>query len=149
MIPELLELWGRWEETHDALLDCVVRIPDERLSWRPAPKATTAAEIIQHIARAEHVYAMMALGETGPRIEPKVSDRDTALQVIELGAAKARDAADSATTADLAAVRAERWGPLGPEVKGPLTGRWFFEQMIRHKAYHLGQLWYLVLMSEE
>jgi len=31
-------------------------------------------------------------------------------------------------------------------VAGPLDSIWFLEQMIRHKAYHLGQINYLDLM---
>lgn len=29
-----------------------------------------------------------------------------------------------------------------------LDALWFCEQMVRHKAYHLGQLWYLSMMLE-
>ena len=41
-------------------------------------------------------------------------------------------------------VAADDWNPLGPDVNGPLDALWFLEQMSRHKAYHLGQLWYIL-----
>ena len=47
-------------------------------------------------------------------------------------------------------IRADRWGPLGPEVPGPLDALWFALQMMRHSAYHLGQInVYLLLLEGE
>lgn len=146
MIPELNPVWKRWEETHAALLECLEQFPEDRFTWRPASKATTAGEIVLHIARAEMGYAMRAAGQPGMRPDLVVTDRPSALATVALGAEHARRTADTLTADDLERVVAAEWHPLGPRVEGPLTALWFLEQMIRHKAYHLGQLWYLTLL---
>ena len=48
----------------------------------------------------------------------------------------------------LGQARADGWDPLGPEVAGPLDGLWFALQMVRHSAYHLGQLNVLLIVWE-
>jgi hypothetical protein len=39
-------------------------------------------------------------------------------------------------------------GPLGPEVQGPLDAMWFAQQIVRHSAYHLGQINYILRLLE-
>jgi uncharacterized damage-inducible protein DinB len=161
--PHLIPVWKRCRETHEALLDCLTRFPEDRFTWRPAPCARTAAEIIAHVARGECLYAL-CLKPNAPGQPPIAypgteeaavpgslvpKDRDSSLHVIELAFDFAARVVSGATEADLERVAADDWNPLGPEVEGPLTGLWFIEQMNRHKAYHLGQLWYLISMLEE
>ena len=152
MIPELAHLWKRWDETHAALIDCLLQFPDDRFNWRPAPHATTAGQIVGHIAGAEGRYAQCILGEPLERPEGtarfEIPDRAAAMAIAQLGADQALRAAESVTAEALRRTLADDWSPLGPRVEGPLDALWFFEQMVRHKAYHLGQLWYLSMMLE-
>ena len=148
MIAELLPVYKRWEETRAAINDWLAQFPDDRFAWRPAPHATTAAEILAHVARAERNYAFTARGLPFERITPSVHDGSTALTALDWSAGFVREAFEAMTPETLVIVRADEWNPLGPKVEGPLTSLWFLEQMTRHGAYHLGQLWYLSMMLE-
>ena len=143
MIPELEPVWKRWEETHVALLEAIDGLPADRWQWRPTPGATTAGEIIAHIARAEARYAAVIAAETLPEPRWQVHDREAARHAVGSAADAARTRVEQLTVADLTRPCAQHWHPLGPRVEGPLDVRWFIEQMIRHKAYHLGQLNYI------
>ena len=160
--PSLIPVWKRCLETHEALVDCLERFPEDRFQWRPAPHARTAAEIVAHTARGECLYAECLQPEAATR--PQIAypgteeaaapgalvpaDRASALLAVQLAFDFAGRVVTEATEADLERICADDWNPLGPEVAGPLTGLWFVEQMNRHKAYHLGQLWYLITMLE-
>ena len=48
---------------------------------------------------------------------------------------------------DLHLPLAEDWNPLGPPVEGPLDALWFAHQIVRHSAYHLGQVSYQAQFS--
>ncbi|HTE20770.1 MAG TPA: DinB family protein [Armatimonadota bacterium] len=148
MLAELVPVRNRWEETQAALLDCLSGIPDEQFLWKPAPQATSASEIVTHIARAEIGYALLVLQHPREqRPDFTVTNRASALGAMETAAGWAVRAMDEVTELDR--VVTQEWYPLGPRVEGPLTALWFIEQMIRHKAYHLGQLWYLRMLLEE
>ena len=163
MPPYLGPIWKRCLETHEALLDWLAQFPEDRFTWRPAPAARTAAEIIVHIARGDCRYAECLNPNAparpefaGPGMEASTvpgglipTDRDAARRVVKLAFDFSAGVVSNATEADLERVAADDWAPLGPLVEGPLTGLWFIEQMNRHKAYHLGQLWYLATMLEE
>jgi hypothetical protein len=90
----------------------------------------------------------MALGEAPLRPTFEVRSANQAQAALEQGRAAAERAFGALTAAELGLARADEWHPLGPRVVGPLDSLWFLEQMIRHKAYHLGQLWYLSLLLE-
>ena len=148
MIDTLQPVLARWEETHLSLVDCLNQFPEDRFLWRPAPRATTAAEIVTHTARAEIHYGCRILDQPREPFEPEVLDRASALAVVEQAAEQARAIFYQLRTEDLDRVIAEVWHPLTARVEGKMTPLWFLEQMNRHKAYHLGQLWYLSLMLE-
>jgi DinB superfamily len=160
-------VWKRWQETHAALLDCVEQFPEEGLQWQPAPHATPAASILVHVALAECCYASvidpqavipaaLAYGRRGgPEAAERrdahvrsLVDRSAAVALVETAADFATGVVEQLAEADLERVVAQEWFPLGPRVEGPLTTLWFIEQMSRHKAYHLGQLWYLEMLLD-
>jgi uncharacterized damage-inducible protein DinB len=151
MIAELEPVWKQFAETYDALRQALAEVPDDRLSWRPGPKANTVAWMVQHIARGNIVYAMMALGERGQRWElEERPSRQRLLERLDESEGRVRDAFERMTPEALWQTRADRWGPLGPEVEGPLDSLWFAMQMVRHSAYHLGQInVYLLLLEGE
>ena len=145
MLPQLKPIWRRWEETQAALLAAVAEFPPDRLNWKPAGNATTLAEIVAHTAGGEAAYYRM-LGDERPWSAPVPETPEEARSLLLAAGERARLAFESLSEADLSTPRADRWRPLGPEVAGPLDSIWFLEQMIRHKAYHLGQINYLDLM---
>lgn len=147
MLTELQPIRQRWEETHDALLQIIEQLPADRWQWQPAAGATTAAGIVQHIANSEkrYVEAIRAL-ERGHYPRKAVTDLATARAALDEAARLARECFDQLAAADLKRVCAETWAPLGPRLDRPFDVLWFLEQIIRHQAYHLGQLNYLLLM---
>ncbi len=149
MIAELEQVWRRWQETDDALRDCLTGIPSDRYGWQPLPGGTTVGWIVQHIVRADCGYALRVLGEDpGTRPSPEVPDGVAATGALDLSAEYVRRAFEHSTPDTLRRPLVGEWYPLGPRVEGPLDALWFLEQMIRHKAYHLGQLWYLRMLIE-
>src|SRR5262249_51044385 len=147
VIPTLLPLWKRWQETHEALLDCLEQFPEDRFHWQPAPTAASAASILVHIARGETVYALqIAPGATGPpelsysaqneaialqrraELAASVTSREDAARLLQAAAGFAIQVAKELREEDLERVLADDWNPLGPEVEGPLNVLWFLEQ---------------------
>jgi len=149
MIPELEPIWKQFAETYSALRQALAEVPDDRLAWRPGPKASTVAWMVQHIARGNIVYSMMALGERGQRWElEERPSRQRLLERLDESEGRVRDAFERMTPEALRQTRADRWGPLGPEVEGPLDALWFALQTVRHSAYHLGQINVYLLLWE-
>jgi len=162
MLPELIPVWRRWRETHAALLDCLEQFPEDRLHWRPGGNAPPASGILVHIAAAECRYALQIRPEAEPppgfpirrspeeraRLAASLEDRAACVALVNTAAAFAERLVESLRPEELEREAADEWNPLGPRVEGPLTGLWFIEQMNRHKAYHLGQLWSLAMMAE-
>jgi len=152
MIPDLEPVWKQFTETYEALRQALAEVPEDRLAWRPGPKANTVAGIVQHIARANIGYAhVMEHGERGPRWQPEESpSRQWLLDRLDESAQRVQETFEWMTPERLRQIRADRWGPLGPEVPGPLDALWFALQMMRHSAYHLGQInVYLLLLEGE
>jgi uncharacterized damage-inducible protein DinB len=149
MITELEPIWKQFAETYEAVRQALAEVPDERLVWRPGPKANTVAWMVQHIARGNIGYSMMALGERGQRWEPEERpSRPRLLERLDESEGCVRNAFERIAPAALRQTRAERWRPLGPEVEGPLDALWFALQMVRHSAYHLGQINVYLLLWE-
>ena len=148
MLAELTPIWKQFEETYAALRPALTAVPDDWLAWCPAPGATCVAAIVQHIAGANVRYCnWIEHGERGRAWEVEEhADRDLLLQRLALSEERVRACFTGLDEAGLRRVIAERWHPLGPEVKGPLDALWFAHQIVRHSAYHLGQIYYILLL---
>ena len=142
MIPELEPIWRQLTETDEALREALAQVPDDRLIWRPAPGANSVAVIVQHIARANLGYAnIMEVGERGERWELEEGPgRARLLERLGQSMERVRETFERMTPEALERTCATDWNPLGPEVAGPLDAFWFALQMVRHSAYHLGQI---------
>lgn len=152
MIAELEPVWKQLGETYDAFREALAQVPDERLHWRPGPKANTPADIVQHVARANVRYAgMMEQSTGGSRWEIEESpSRARLLERLDQSERWVRETFERMTLEALRQSRADSWNPLGPPVEGPLDALWFAMQMVRHSAYHLGQVnVYLILLEGE
>jgi uncharacterized damage-inducible protein DinB len=152
MIAELEPIGKQFTETYDALRQALAEVPDDRLHWQPGPAANSVATIVQHIAGANVRYAgMMLRGEPGERRKPEERpSREWLLERLEQSERQVRETFERMSPEALLLPRAERWGPLGPEVQGPLDALWFALQIVRHSAYHLGQInVYLLLLEGE
>jgi uncharacterized damage-inducible protein DinB len=150
VISELEPVWKQLGETYDALREALAEVPDERLAWRPGPAANTVALIVQHIARANIRYAnMMERSDRGVPWELEESPgRQRLVERLDESERQVRETFERMTPEALRQTRADRWGPLGPEVRGPLDALWFAMQMVRHSAYHLGQINVYLLVWE-
>jgi uncharacterized damage-inducible protein DinB len=148
MLAELTPIWKQFEETYAALRQALIAVPDDWLAWCPAPGATCVAAIVQHIAGANVRYCnMIEHGERGRSWDVEEhADRDLLLQRLALSEERVRSCLAGLDEAGLRRVIADRWHPLGPEVKGPLDALWFAHQIVRHSAYHLGQVNYILLL---
>jgi uncharacterized damage-inducible protein DinB len=150
MIPELEPIWKQFQETYSALREALEAVPDDRLAWRPGPKANTVSWIVQHINRGNLVYAhFMERGDRGhpPEWEESPS-RQRLVDLLADSERRVRETFERMTAEWLNQTRAEDWNPLGPEVDGPLDAGWFALQMVRHSAYHLGQINVYLLIWE-
>jgi uncharacterized damage-inducible protein DinB len=148
MVTELEPIWKQFEETYAALRAALALVPDDRLSWQPAPDATPAGRIAQHIARANETYANFMEGvarRAGWELEENAS-RERIHQRLDAPEARVRACFEGMTAEQLGSVRADDWRPLGEPVTGPLDALWFAHQMVRHSAYHLGQINYIHLL---
>jgi uncharacterized damage-inducible protein DinB len=150
MIPELEPIWKQLDETYAAIRHVLAEVADERLTWRPGTSANSVAAIVQHIARANIRYAsMIDTGQPGPGIELTDNPpRGLLEQQLEASQSRAKETFERITPAELRRIRADNWGPLGMPVEGPLDSLWFALQMVRHSAYHLGQMNVYLLMWE-
>jgi uncharacterized damage-inducible protein DinB len=149
MTPELEPVWKQFTETYDALRQALAEVPDDRLHWKPCPQATTVAEITRHIARGNVVYASMIADPDPAR--PPVEEPPHRARMLELLAEseeRVRSVFEALPAEDLHHKRANDWQPLGPRVEGPLDALWFAGQMVRHSAYHLGQINYILRLLE-
>jgi uncharacterized damage-inducible protein DinB len=148
MIAELKPVWKQFEETYSALRQALTAVPDDWLLWRPALGATCVATIAQHVAGANVRYCnMIEHGERGRSWDvDDHADRELLLQRLALSEERVRSCLEGIDEAELRRVVAERWHPLGQEVKGPLDVLWFAQQIVRHSAYHLGQINYILLL---
>lgn len=150
MIPELEPIWRQLQETYAAIRDALAQVPDERLHWKPGPAASNVGWIVQHLARANLVYAnFMEHGSRGqhPEFEEMPSRRHL-LDRLAQSEQGVRESFERMTAEALRQIRADGWSPLGPDVKGPLDGLWFALTMVRHSAYHLGQINVYLLIWE-
>ena len=149
MISEVEPNWKQFAETYDALRLALAEVPDDRLHWKPGPQATTVSEITQHIARANRRYAAMIDGSavTRPPLE-EAPDRTRLLQLLAESEERVWRVFEALPAEDLHRKRADDWNPLGPDVEGPLDALWFAGQMVRHSAYHLGQINYILRLLE-
>jgi uncharacterized damage-inducible protein DinB len=148
MLAELKPVWKQFEETYAALRQALTAVPDDWLVWCPAPGATCVAAITQHIAGANVRYCnMIEHGERGRSWDvEEYADRELLLQRLALSEERVRSCLAGIDEAGLRRVIAERWHPLGPEVTGSLDAIWFAQQIVRHSAYHLGQINYILLL---
>jgi hypothetical protein len=150
MLEELKPVWRQLQEIYDAL-DAVMRaIPDGRLDWKPAPAATTAGYLAQHIARANITYSnIMESGERGRRFEAEPGiPREAVLERVRMSRDRVLAVFDTLPLERLHAPCADDWAGLGPVVEGPLDALWFARLMVSHSAYHVGQLNYISLLLE-
>jgi uncharacterized damage-inducible protein DinB len=148
MLPEILPIWKQFQETYDALRHSLSSMPDEWMGWLPSPTASSVAGITQHIVRANQNYCSMI--ERGERAQPSevVEDVDRAFLMARLAESEdhVRSCFARITPELLRQERAATWHPLGPSVKGPLDSLWFAHQIVRHSAYHLGQVNYILML---
>lgn len=149
MIPDLEPVWKQFEETYDALRAALAELPDERLGWKPCPTASMALGIVAHIIRANRRYSTLAAGGDIPAGAPEqFPGRAQMMERLAESEAYVRGVFEQLSADDLKRVCAEDWAPLGPEVAGPLDALWFCHQIVRHTAYHLGQINYILLLLE-
>ena len=94
---------------------------------------------------------MIDTGQPGPGIELTESpSRELLLRANwRLRRGEVQETFEQLTPAGLRQVRADGWRPLGLPVEGPLDSLWFAMQVVRHSAYHLGQMNVYLLMWED
>jgi len=152
MITTLCPIFRHLEETYEAVLISVKAAGECRLGWKPAPQAKTFAEITEHIASANLTYATMI----GPADVTRKWEYDPSpteewlLARLDESLAVGRQTVAGVTEEKLGDSRADDWCPNCDEqvIEGPLDALWFAQQMVRHTAYHLGQLnLYLCLLG--
>ena len=143
MISDLQVVWQQSAETYAVFRELLEGTTTEKLYVRPTEDIWSISDIAQHIARANIVYAMVMEGHEPFRREP--TDRPSLVELLEYinySETFVQEVFERSTTESLQLVRADDWNPLGPDVSGPLNSFWFALQIVRHTAYHVGQISY-------
>lgn len=149
MTTELEPVWKQFAETYDALREALAEVRDDRLAWKPCPTATSALGIVAHVVRANRRYSSLAAGTGLPSAPPEeLAGRDRMLDRLRESEEYVRGVFEQLSPDDLRRTCADDWNPLGPPVAGPLDALWFCHQIVRHTAYHLGQINYISLLVE-
>jgi uncharacterized damage-inducible protein DinB len=152
MIPTLIPIFQQLEETCDAVRISIDQAGESGFGWKPASNAKTFAEIAEHIASANLTYATF-IGPADVKrtwvIDPSPT-KEWLLARLDESLDTARQTIAGVTEENLHDSRCDDWCPNCDEqlIEGPLDALWFAQQMVRHTAYHLGQLnLYLRLMG--
>lgn len=149
MTSELEPVWKQFTETYDALREALAEVPDDRLAWEPCPAARSALAIVAHIARANRRYGSLVVGAGLPSAPPEqIPGRSRMLELLRESEDGVGEVFEQMTPKTLRRRCADDWAPLGPQVQGPLDALWFCHQIVRHTAYHLGQINYILLLLE-
>ncbi len=149
-----------WEFTRERLEQSWADLSPEQLHWRMHPEAMTIAEMLLHIASAEHYMSRRMRGE-----EPRGSTADAKLdravtdsflndlpypftpeemtqEFIHRTLAKtAAEVRPLLEKLDEEALNRRFTSPLGPEIDG-VGG---LKRICQHSAYHTGQIWQIRL----
>lgn len=135
------------ESAKTRLIHALEAVPDDKLTWTPAPTAKSALKIAAHAAISNNSFAMMLRGDPLPDIpfeqifakieemENAVTTREEAIKLIEENTATAIAALNGLTT--------ER---LGQEVQTPFGSMpiTFIMMLVgRHPDSHAAQIDYL------
>lgn len=149
-------LFDVWRFTRERLDQSIEGLTEEQAAWRPYPGAHSIAEMVYHVAGAEHWMATRLLG-----LDPEATERDARIDrsvrasfitddpfpfgPAECSLADARKALGE--TSPLAErilqnpsdelLKKPLETPLGPTVPG-VGGLW---RIAQHSAYHTGQIW--------
>lgn len=145
MIDQLKPIWQQSQETYACIRMLIDKAPAERLHWVPGPEMWSISYIVQHIARANRVYSTVMEGKEPVR--PPFLDAPGKAElgeILDRSEEFVADAFERIGSEDLTARRADDWSPLGVDVEGPLNGLWFALQIVRHNAYHAGQISYIL-----
>jgi uncharacterized damage-inducible protein DinB len=152
VIREIEPVWKQFQETYHVLRGALAQVPDERLAWRPGGKANSIAAIVQHIISANRRYVgVIEVSEGNPSVAAaQPVTRTGLLQFLDESERHVRQALERLTPERLNEPRADRWGDWDDGSQGnTLDVLWFAMQMVRHSAYHLGQINLYLLMLEK
>lgn len=148
MIQELQAVWKQFEETYAAIRESLAIIPDDKLVWQAGPNSSSASVIVRHIGRANLVYCHEIERTERDLGDPNQQQTREQLQsLLDRSETRVRDVFSAASVEDTREPRADDWAPLGKNIDGPFDAIWFAHQMVRHSAYHLGQLNYLIQLG--
>jgi len=145
-----------WEFTRTRLDQAIEDLSEDQAAWRPFPDSNTIAEMVYHMAGAEHWFGCRILG-----IDPEATDYEAKLdrsvraqfltgdtfpfQGDELTLAKARDAlafTEARARDVLGNPTPDRLGRSMESPMGPIVdGKGGILRISQHCAYHTGQIW--------
>ncbi|HZO89298.1 MAG TPA: DinB family protein [Chthonomonadaceae bacterium] len=150
MISELEPVWKQFTETYDALRQALAQVPEDRLHWQPTPGATSVDGITRHIVSGNLAYSSMIAEGHRNVVRPRepAPNRERLLELLDTSEQRVKTVFEQLSAQDLCLPRADGWMPLGVEVSGPLDVLWFAQQIVRHSAYHLGQINYILLLLD-
>lgn len=116
-------------------------VPDDKLAWRPHPKAMSLGQLALHIAKTQGGVAEGTLNDTAERplfIHPQAATRSEIVAAFEEGLKKAKEIVSA--TSDERAL--EEWKIVdGEEVILAMPRIAFWRTvMLNHVYHHRGQL---------
>jgi hypothetical protein len=148
MIDELKPVWKQFEETYWALRESLAAVPHESLNWSVKPDTWTPSLLVQHIGRGNVLYSQMIAREELVRDRYRSDlDQGALTAILDRTEERVRGVFEAVSETDAHVQLDDSWNPLGPRVEGSLDAIWFAHQIVRHSAYHLGQLNYLAQLG--
>jgi len=118
-------------------------IPEDKLDWRPHPKAKSLGELAMHIAVLQGNVAELGNEDVReisdiPTSDPEAKDRDQILQAFAQGLAKAKDILNS--TDDERAGKEWKLLKEGQTVFSAPRAAFWRTVLLNHNYHHRGQL---------
>ena len=129
----------RVKRAGEIFLGAAQHVPADKAHWKPHPNATSAHEIVQHLAWANHFFAAIIQGQTPPAADkdPQVPFEQV-LQQFQRSYESLAHTIAAVPDAHLQEKRQMPWGQVW-KVQSLLMGGSL------HIAYHWGQIGYLQL----
>jgi len=155
MLQDLSPTARQLTETFSVFRETIAGFPPGALDRQFGGRSQSVTDIVSHVVAAQHRYdSLIRKTSDSPPSVPTLPSPATNLALcgaLDLAVEEALACLEAVTPDTLHDPLAYTWGDWVADSSGnPLDARWFAGQMLRHAAYHLGQVnvYALMLASE-
>lgn len=153
MIPELSTPAQQLRETFRLFQKAVGEVPETLLNQNFGGKTRSVAAIVGHVIAAQTRYETLVQngidGGEIPTVEFPIVSHATLVDALEQSLAGGLRCLENVAASEVGKPLAQWWGVwVGGKEETALDVTWFAAQMVRHAAYHCGQIYVYALMLE-